>query len=243
MKKLLLILCLLLFPTLLYAGGMMLGIVGGGTPAAGEAPANNVVYVQSVAGIINTTYEMFLTVPGVVGGNTVIVGVRSGGETVGVVSDTTGRVTFTAVEAEQNGMKVYYGYNSGTTGDVILGITLTNISDAIAFEFHGIVTTTPMDGFESGQAESTTVSSGNITTTNANDVLIGFTYVNTDVTSSIAHSTNFTESEKWYEPDYTGATCYGEYYIVTSTQTNIHTNVSWTGTHWSYAYIVALKSS
>jgi len=38
MKKLLLILCLLLLPTLLYAGGgMMLGIVGGGTPAGAPA--------------------------------------------------------------------------------------------------------------------------------------------------------------------------------------------------------------
>lgn len=38
MKKLTLILCLILLPTLLYAGGMMLGIVGGGTPAAAGGP-------------------------------------------------------------------------------------------------------------------------------------------------------------------------------------------------------------
>ena len=42
MKKLLLILCLLLLPTLSYAGGgMMLGIVGGGTPETASCSAPN----------------------------------------------------------------------------------------------------------------------------------------------------------------------------------------------------------
>jgi hypothetical protein len=131
--------------------------------------------------------------------NVVVVGWNASAGTVQSVTDSKGNAYVLAVGPTVLGgfvtQSIYYAANIATAaaGANIVTVTFSVAApfpDIRIAEYRGIATSNPVDGAVAAQGSNTSTSSGPLTTTNANDLLIGANTVATHVTGAGAGFTS-----------------------------------------------------
>jgi hypothetical protein len=180
-------------------------------------------------------------------GNLLVVGVKweGGGITVNSVTDTAGN-TYTPLTARNNGggdpsFQAFYAKNITGNASNILTATFSNSSPNFtwiaAFQYSGCDTSAPFDQENFGSGTSTSGTTGSITTTLADEVLVSFTALAGGVTSFTPGS-GYTE--RWDGPVDSGIdTGTGEDQIVSSISTYTASE-SWVG--GSAPFVITIQS-
>jgi len=137
--------------------------------------------------------------------------------------------------------EVWYAIATSPLSSVLITVTLTGATDdasIIAFGVSGANTGTPWDAhpaLNTAQSTASTVPSVSVTTSNANDMILGFTGIGQAGSSSTAESTiaGFTMiQEQLNSAGSDSSLAAAEYELVSSTQTSISVAFSAANTNW-----------
>jgi chitodextrinase len=125
--------------------------------------------------------------------NVVFIGWHTASAQITSVTDTKGNVYVPAlgptVSSDNRIQYIYYAKNivaaaaSGNTLTVTMTALVDNLDVRVA-EYSGVDTTNPLDGVIGAVGDSTSMSTGSLTTTNANDVLVASNYVSHSTTAA-----------------------------------------------------------
>ncbi len=181
-----------------FASGLLLLAVG-----LGRAQAAPIAFVQTNSATpqtpqatVTVTFNSAQTLGNL---NVVIVGWNDSTTTVSSVADTKGNAYAVAAAAiVQSGtasQAIYYAKNIATAAGGANTVTVTfsvaaRFPDIRIAEYSGIDTVNPLDVSAGAQGSTATSSSGSVTTTNANDLLIGANLVQSTSTAAGAGYTN-----------------------------------------------------
>ena len=179
-------------------------------PAARTSASGSVAFVQSTAnGFGARTLSVLL--PSTTAGNLIVVGFDYTGTTVDSVTDSRGNAYVQAgSEVTSPGgatARLYYAKNiAGGTDTITVSLAdSTSSLEVYAAEYTGADTTSPLDGSAQAAGSSSSVSSGALTTTSANDVLVAFCVGDTSCNAGAGFTARETLHSNLLEDQTTGA--------------------------------------
>src|SRR6267378_205841 len=169
----------------------------------GHAQSSTIAYVQSnyaAPQTPQTTVAVPYTAAQTAGNlNVVVVGWNDSTATVLSLNDTSGNIYFPAltptVQSGTASLVIYYAKNIAAAVAGANSVTVTfalaaNFSDIRIAEYSGLDPVNPLDVAVGAQGNNATSSSGAVTTTNANDLLVGANMVQTMTTGPGSGYTN-----------------------------------------------------
>ena len=188
-------------------------------PAARTSASGSVAFVQSTAnGFGARTLSVLL--PSTTAGNLIVVGFDYTGTSVESVTDSRGNAYVQAgSEVTSPGgatARLYYAKNiAGGTDTITVSLAdSTSSLEVYAAEYTGVDPTSPIDGSTQAAGSSSSVSSGALTTTSDNDVLVAFCVGDTSCNPGTGFTARETLHSNLLEDETTGA---GGSYAATAT--------------------------
>ncbi|HTJ24078.1 MAG TPA: hypothetical protein VL383_16885, partial [Gemmatimonadaceae bacterium] len=178
--------------------------------AARTSASGSVAFVQSTAnGFGARTLSVLL--PSTTAGNLIVVGFDYAGTTVDSVTDSRGN-TYVQAGSEVTSpggatARLYYAKNiAGGTDTITVSLAdSTSSLEVYAAEYTGVDPTSPLDGSAQAAGSSSSVSSGALTTTSDNDVLVAFCVGDTSCNPGAGFTSRETLHSNLLEDETTGA--------------------------------------